>query len=171
MQALGPRSFCPHPSNSSGFCTPLQANIEPGCSAFYSIFALKPGNEILSPGARAHRNLDAVPGRQDASVEAGPAHLTEPSPRLRLQLSGGGELAPYHTLLGLPGWWNKQRCPRTASLKELKDWSEKFSIVAGESGSRKWVRVEVKMEFFEGLEKAERPSRLGGSGRLYGGDW
>ena len=71
MQGLGPRGFYLHPPNSSGLCTSSQASVEPGCSAFYSIFAIKPGNEILSPGARAQRNLDVVPGRQDANVRRG----------------------------------------------------------------------------------------------------
>lgn len=67
------RGFCSDPSNSSGLCTPSQENVEPGCCAFYSIFAIKLGNEILSPAfwAREHGNLDAVPGRQDTSVRGG----------------------------------------------------------------------------------------------------
>ena len=51
--------------------TPLQTSKEPESSAFYWIFAISPGDEILSSGARAHRNLDVIPCRQDASMEAG----------------------------------------------------------------------------------------------------
>ena len=62
--------------------TLLQTSKEPESSAFYWIFAISPRDEILSPGARAHRNQDVIPCRQDASMEVGPAPPTEPSPRL-----------------------------------------------------------------------------------------
>lgn len=37
------------PIESLRSCSPSQANVELGCCAFYSIFAIKPGNKILSP--------------------------------------------------------------------------------------------------------------------------
>lgn len=125
---------------SARLWTPSRGSVEPGCWAFYSIFAIKPGIEILSFGswARAHRNLDAVPGRQDTclrqsqltslstaqdscfiSVEEGSRQSTPPSP-------------------GQAGWQTKQRCMRTTYFEELRDRSEKCHIDAAELGSRKW---------------------------------
>lgn len=71
--------------------------------------------------------------------EAEPAHLAEHSPSLKLQLSGGGQQAPFPTLPGLSGWWELAEMCENCSLKELRDWSEKCDKDAEQSGSRKWV--------------------------------
>lgn len=74
-----------------------------GAVLFIAFLPSNQGMRSPESWARAHRALEAVPGRQDASVRRA-AHLAEHSPSLKLQLSRAGSKHPPPTLPGLPAW-------------------------------------------------------------------
>lgn len=126
---------------SARLWTPSRASVEPGCWAFYSIFAIKPGIEILSFGswAGAHSNLDAVAGRQDACLRRGQlTSLSTAGDSCFISVEEGSRQSTPPSPARLAGRQTKQRCMRTTSFEELRDWSEKCHIDAAQLGSRKW---------------------------------